>query len=274
MHRRARLDRYLKRGHRYVHGWVLPGAAKMVVAIAAVQRAQAVGGHIAEIGVHRGRLFILLYLLRRDGERALAIDLFSDQERNPEHSGHGDLDIFRANMARHADTDSLVVHEGDSTAIDGATVTRLLGGACRLFSIDGGHTPEITAHDLAVAEAALAPGGVIILDDVFNEMWPGVSEGLNRYFHARRGIVPFAIGGNKTFLCAPPFAARYIDALRPIAVKTAERDFLGARVLCCDFAPLSLAERVGRYAAWRAVKDIGPLKIARRAYHLARAAIG
>jgi hypothetical protein len=165
----------------------------------------------------------------------------------------------------------LVVHAGDSTALDSAALKRLAGGSYRLISIDGGHTAETTAHDLAIAVEALAPGGVIILDDYFNEMWPGVSDGVHRYFRGPRGILPFATGGNKMLFCAPGAIPLYVDSLRAIATKTLEHDFLGARILCCDFTSLPFTERVGRDSRWRAVKDSGPLRIARRAYHFARA---
>jgi len=38
----ARFDlrRYLKHGHKFVEGWMLPAAAKMITAVAAVQEAQ------------------------------------------------------------------------------------------------------------------------------------------------------------------------------------------------------------------------------------------
>jgi hypothetical protein len=267
------LRRYLKQGHKFVEGWMLPAAAEMTTTLSAVQETQHISGNVAEIGVHHGKLFILLYLLAQGDERAVAIDLFADQTQNIDHSGAGDLDKFRANLARHADPDMrrLVVHEGDSTALDGAGLKRLAGGAYRLISIDGGHTAEATAHDLAIAVEALAPEGLIILDDYFNEMWPGVSEGVHRYFREPRGILPFATGANKTFFCAPGAIPLYVDSLRAIAVKTLEQDFLGARVLCCDFAPLPVTERVGRDSRWRAVKDSGPLRIARRAYYFTRA---
>src|SRR5262249_15960759 len=181
--------------------------------------------------------------------------------------GASDLDMFRANVARYPDMRRLVVHQGDSTALDGAALKRFAGGAYRLISIDGGHTAEVTAHDLATAVEALAPGGVIILDDYFNEMWPGVSEGVNRYFREPRGVLPFATGANKTLFCAPGAIPLYVDSLRATATKTLDNDFLGARILWCDFTPLTFAERISR---WPAVKDSGALRIARRTYHFAR----
>jgi Methyltransferase domain len=268
----AQLRHYLKHGHKLVEGWMLPAAGKMIATLSAVQEAQHIGGNVAEIGVHHGKLFILLYLLTRGEERAVAVDLFANQVQNIDHSGAGDLDKFRANLARHADADMrrLVVHEGDSTALDGLALKRLAGGAYRLISIDGGHSAKTTAHDLAIAVEALAPGGVIILDDYFNEMWPGVSEGVHRYFHGPHGILPFAMGANKMLFCAPSAIPLYVDSLRSIATRTFEHDFLGARVLWCNFAPLPLTERIGKDSRWCAVKDHGPIRIARRAYHSAR----
>jgi Methyltransferase domain len=189
--------------------------------------------------------------------------------------GASDLDKFRANLARHADADMrrLVVHEGDSSALDAPALKRLAGGAYRLISIDGGHSAKTTAHDLAIAVEALAPGGVIILDDYFNEMWPGVSEGVHRYFRELHGVLPFATGANKMLFCnASSAIPLYVDSLRAIATKAFEYDFLGARVLCCSFAPLPFTERVGKDSRWRAVMDHGPIRIARRAYHSARGA--
>jgi len=145
----------------------------------------------------------------------------------------------------------LVVHEGDGNALDVAALKRLAGGAYRLISIDGGHTAETTAHDVAIAAEALAPGGVIILDDCFNEMWPGVSEGVHRYFREPRGILPFATGAGRMLFCAPGAIPLYVDSLRAIATKTLVHNFLGARILCCDFAPLPFTERIGRDRRWR-----------------------
>jgi hypothetical protein len=271
----AELARYQQHGHKSVSGWLLPGAVKMLLALEKAQETENIRGSIAEIGVHQGKLFILLCLFTRNDEKAVAIDLFADQDRNSENSGKGDLDKFQENVRRHASNRQIVVHQGDSTELTSAALIELGQAPFRWVSVDGGHTPEITAHDLATAEGALALGGIIVLDDCFNEMWPGVSEGVHRYFNGgRRTIVPFATGGNKTFFCRPEYAARYIDVLRVLPTRSAMHTFLGCRILCCDFAPLSFHERVGQNATWRVLKDFGALKIARSAYHRAREAMG
>ena len=269
------LVRYQNHGHKSVSGWLLPGAVKMLLTLEKAQETENIRGSIAEIGVHHGKLFILLCLFTRDDEKAVAIDLFADQDRNFENSGKGDLDKFQDNVRRHASNRQIVVHQGDSTELTSAALIELGRAPFRWVSVDGGHTLEITANDLATAEGALAPGGIIVLDDCFNEMWPGVSEGVYRYFStAARTIIPFASGGNKTFFCRPEYAARYIDVLGVLPTRSGMHSFLGCQILCCDFTPLSFHERVGQNAVWRALKDFGALKIARSAYHRAREAMG
>jgi Methyltransferase domain len=227
----------------------------MVAAIGARQERDGIRGNVAEIGVHHGKLFILLYLLTKADERGVAIDLFSLQHLNIDRSGKGNLARFLTNLRCHADTDRVIVHEGDSTALDGAMLVRLGGGPFRLISIDGGHTAEITLADLRTAESALAPGGVVILDDCFNESWPGVSEGVHRYFSESPAVVPFAIGGNKVLFCRAASVATYVDALRAAVPKRVDHSFLGSPVVYLDFSPFSWAEYIGRQRWWGAMRE-------------------
>jgi hypothetical protein len=241
-----------------VKGWLEPGAAQAITLLSKEQQNANQSGPVAEIGVHHGKLFILLYLLSSKNDLAVAIDLFSHQDLNVEGSGAGDLKRFKRNLNRHADTSRLVIHEGDSTKLTAERLLELGHGPFSLVSIDGGHTAEITAHDLATAEGAIGRGGIIILDDCFNEAWPGVSEGVNRYFSELRSIIPFGIGAGKTFFCHREFAQRYASVLRKMDVKAVEHDFLGNRVVCFKFTPWTLA-------AW--FRKVDALRMFRVAYH-------
>ena len=254
----AKLNAYLKHGHHLVKGWLSPAAAQAIVLLSRQQRNENLSGGVAEIGVHHGKLFILLYLLSAENEPAVAIDLFSHQDLNVDRSGAGDLERFKQNLCRHADASRLIIHEGDSTELTAARLLELGRGPFRLISIDGGHTAEITAHDLSTAEGALADGGIVILDDCFNEEWPGVSDGVHLYFSEPRSIVPFGIGAGKTFFCQPAFAERYVAVLRRLDTKAVERDFLGCRVVCFNFTPWS-------FARW--LRKVDAARMIRRAYH-------
>ncbi|MGO9436329.1 MAG: class I SAM-dependent methyltransferase [Terracidiphilus sp.] len=253
-----KLRAYVKHGHHLVKGWLFPGAPEAILLLSEAQRHTGLSGGAAEIGVHHGKLFILLYLLGEQDEAAVAVDLFSQQELNLDRSGEGDLERFKRNLERHADTARLVVHEGDSKRLAGPRLIELGRGPLRLISIDGGHTSEITAHDLATAEEALAEGGIVILDDCFKEMWPGVSDGVHRFFSQPRSIQPFAIGSNKTFFCQPGFAAKYGEALRKLSARFVEQTFLGSPVISFEFTPRTFGAWYRKVDAWRGI---------RRAYH-------
>lgn len=218
----AKLERYCRMGHRQVAGWLSPVAIDVIRLIADVQHTVQLDGAVCEIGVHHGRLFILLCLLRRRGERALAYDLFGRQEENSDRSGAGDEAILQANLARHGvDRTGVAIVQANSLALTARRIIDDCGARVRLFSVDGGHTAEVTANDLELAAGALAEGGIALLDDFFNEAWPGVAEGACRYMAgATCRLHPVAIAGNKfAFTTAEPWAARYQQAIMNSALR-------------------------------------------------------
>lgn len=58
-----RLQRYLRKGNKRVEGWLYQVDAQLVRAIGDIQTKNGISGSVGEIGVWKGRLFILLYLL-------------------------------------------------------------------------------------------------------------------------------------------------------------------------------------------------------------------
>jgi hypothetical protein len=192
--------RYVKNMDR-VHGWLLPEAARCIVCLDDAQRRNGVRGSIAEIGVHHGKLFILLCLLRNEGEIAVGYDLFGLQDQNIDASGKGSLAVLRDHLRQMKVAASGVkLITANSLELTAAGVLSDSESPVRLFSIDGGHTADITRNDLSIAAEAIADDGVIILDDFFNEAWPGVSTGTAQFFRDYpQRLVPFAIMGNKVF---------------------------------------------------------------------------
>jgi hypothetical protein len=204
---------YRVMGHRFVQGWLEPEVLDIVHTLDSAQRGNDVSGAVAEIGVHHGKFFIGLHLLLREKQRSLAIDVFADQQLNIDRSGRGDLATFLVNINRWASADGVVIHQGDSTALDSTALKELVGSSVRLFSVDGGHTEQIVLADMKLAEASLTDGGVVIGDDVFNERWPGVAVGTLRYLQNGAALAPFAIGFNKVFFAQPEYIEIYRGAL-------------------------------------------------------------
>jgi hypothetical protein len=266
----SRVARYIHRGKFYVDGWLRTEAALVIAALNDGQRTLGVEGGIAEIGVHHGKLFILLYLLSQPPEKAVAIDLFDDQHLNVDQSGQGDLGKFQDNLQRHADNTRLVLHQGNSLDLAAADLVRLAEGPLRFVSVDGGHTAGNTAHDLALAESSLAEGGIVVVDDVFNERWPGVGDGVHRHFARHSGLVPFAIGANKTYFCRPPYRDPYRAAAGATASDIAPSEFLGEPVAFLHFARPRLKDRIAGLPTWRRLRTTPVGLPLRWAWHTGR----
>ncbi|HEY4216036.1 MAG TPA: class I SAM-dependent methyltransferase [Gemmatimonadaceae bacterium] len=209
------LDRYVRTGHKKVQGWIEPFSIRYIDQLAKLQHESGIEGSAIEIGVHHGRLFILLHLAgsrRRD----LAIDVFADQHLNVDASGKGDRDQFIDNLRRWGGESSAVdIWQVSSLSITSSEILNRVGAAT-LFSVDGGHTEQCAYNDLKLADESLHEAGVVILDDFFNEFWPEVCLGATRYFQdpASR-LRPFALTAGKMYLCRPERNAFYREKMRP-----------------------------------------------------------
>ncbi|MDP1681766.1 MAG: class I SAM-dependent methyltransferase [Burkholderiales bacterium] len=208
------LKSYARRNYKKVNGWLGSDTISQLIQIDGIQRKLGLSGHVGEIGVHHGKLFILLYLLAQQGEHAIAVDIFEQQALNVDKSGKGSLQVLERNLEAFTGGKSkLRVINADSTTIGAEQITAATGGYLRLFSIDGGHQSHIVRHDLNTAASAICEGGVIILDDYFNPEFPGVSECVNQFFlmDNTQGLVPFFVAMNKIYLTTQGYAERYMD---------------------------------------------------------------
>ena len=188
-------------GHHRVEGWIEEGALSMLTAINAYQRNRGIEGSVAEIGVHHGRSFIALAAMRQSHEFAVAVDIFEHQELNPDHSGRGNSAAFAKNLESFGVADRVAVLTRDSLTLrPGEIAAAAHGRPVRMFSVDGSHTAEHTLNDLKLAEEALAPAGVVVLDDWCNPDWPGVQEGLFAFIDSGTTLLPFAYGNYKLLL--------------------------------------------------------------------------
>lgn len=194
-----------------VPGWFDTSLLPVYSRLNDLQQRLSLSGNICEIGVHHGKSFLPLCQIAGPKETVLAIDPFDECRshidwQNSKNSFMHFIDSFLVNRSNveliQKRSDSLSLHELADHA------------PFRIFSIDGEHTAESTCHDLELAYATLAPGGVIILDDVLRKKWRTVTEGLQNFFEKRRpNLLPFFAGYNKVFYAPREFAGIYRDCL-------------------------------------------------------------
>ena len=225
--------RYIGRDMRRVDGWLNPLTAQVVAELGLSQSESGVAGAVGEIGVHHGKLWFVLDHLAMPDEMRFAIDVFDMQELNTDRSGKGDLARFKVNRKRYgAGVGHIEIIQASSLSITpDALFDRV--GPTRLFSIDGGHTAECTFNDLRLANSVLCEGGVLALDDVFNELFPGVVTGLAQYLASVDvELVPFCIAPGKVLLTRPSSAERLTNFVRDrfSAEVFASRNFFGREV--------------------------------------------
>lgn len=216
-----RLFRYAGQDMRSVEGWLSGDAVWPVIEIARQQLEDGTESAVGEIGVHHGQLFLLLAMASTSEERCVGVDLFENQHENVDNSGRGDRDILEAHLRRFGIGDDRIrLLARNSLTLTAEELIDAAGGhRFRLFSVDGGHTPEITVNDLLLAADIMTDDGVIVLDDVFSQMWPGVMTGFTRFMaeHPHR-LFPFALCGNKTLLSTNRDGAqRWLANLKPAA---------------------------------------------------------
>ena len=218
-----RVQAYLRKGSRHVPGWLHGHSARFIADLSDIQKRKGLSGSVGEIGVHMGRLFILLHLTRAPGETSFAVDVFGDQHLNVDRSGAGDREKFLANVARWGgSTDGIELIQKSSLAVRPEEILNR-AGRCRLLSIDGGHTEECVLNDMRLAEAVLQDHGIVILDDYFHPSWPDVSTGTARYaLDPSTRLRPLAITSGKLF--RPARMARVLPGRDPSAPAASVRE--------------------------------------------------
>lgn len=165
------VDRYIAQGYETVRGMSSAFAATICGHIIRRQTELGIVGHIAEVGTFEGRFFIAMALGLSDGEHALGIDTFN-------WPNDGLLDLFhghcaRLGLARDRYT-AIKANVRDLSAGDirKAFAGQTAGQKVRFWHLDGDHSREALAADLALAEATLHPQGIIVLDDMLHPGYP------------------------------------------------------------------------------------------------------
>ncbi len=206
---------YLARHYAAVPGFSSLFSAQTAAVLLAAQRAAGITGHVGEIGVLMGRSFIGLALAAGPDDLCLAIDDFTW----PEHV----QGVFLENCRKYGvDLDRLVTITANTTTLAPADIlAKLQGGALRYLHVDGGHQAPVLRHDLGLARALLAPGGIICLDDMLHAQYPELGAAVQEELAADPDLVVFCIidradliAAAKFLICGRAYAERYKSTLR------------------------------------------------------------
>jgi methyltransferase family protein len=196
-----------------VQGYLTSLDARLIAALLKFQDENNIEGHLCEVGVHHGRLFLMLALARRSAERALAIDLFEDDTINANTRHAGRDRALLANARRLGiELSEEETYKTSSLNVDAGEILRRTTGRIRFFSVDGCHLYRHVENDLRLAESTLTDDGIIAVDDFFNVNWADVSFATYDFLRQTDKMVPFAIT-SKLYLAAPDIAEKYKTAL-------------------------------------------------------------
>jgi hypothetical protein len=188
------LRRYFERMES-LPGWFFPDAALMFAAYNQLTSERVAPGNTLEIGVFHGKSAIAVASLRGEAGTFTAIDVFDDlSSRDGSSHDVGMKGAFLANMAEwFSARDRLRTIVAPS-----ATVTAEALGPHTFCHIDGLHTAEGTYSDMELCAEVVVPGGLVAVDDYFNQRFPGVSEGGLLFAQRHPGVLtPVAVGFNK-----------------------------------------------------------------------------
>jgi predicted O-methyltransferase YrrM len=196
----AAVDRYLEEGYDKVVGMSSRFAAAICCGLLRIQGEMGVRGPVVEVGPFEGRFFIALAHALSGDETALGIDLFDWP--NPEV-----IDRFEANCARHGVApERRITWKADSrTMAPEALLAKLGGRRPRFIHIDGEHSRSALTRDLELATAALAPQGVIALDDMLHPGYPTLMVAVHEYLQRHPEMCVLAVIDRETIVAATKF---------------------------------------------------------------------
>jgi hypothetical protein len=181
-------------------------------------------------------------------ENCLAIDVFGDQHLNVDRSGFGDRDIFLQNLELWTGDKNCQIIQASSMTLSPSNITDRVGH-CRLVSIDGGHNEDCVISDLNLIEAAVIDQGIVVIDDFFNQSWPGVASGGSRYFlDPSSRLKPFAVTPNKLYAARPAAHELYRSYLRKSQSSSYEKTVRmfdsDVDIFGCEERPLTLNSQI------------------------------
>ncbi len=182
-------------------GWFFPRSIAIWDCLLGFQREQALVGNVMEIGVWRGRSALLAAMHAQAGEQGLFVD-----------------------PALHAKTQELLAQATAaqctfvcdvSSTLHRSPLVAAQARTYRWIHIDGEHSGTAVYDDLTISHQLLHDGGVLVIDDFFNPVWPQITTAAIQ-FCARHTheLSMFLVADNKGYFCRPRQQSLYTRYLR------------------------------------------------------------
>lgn len=189
----------------FIDGWFLKEAAEFFLWVDYIQKNNDISGNLFEIGTYQGKSAILLAIMADTNKEKFAICDNFDNKKNKIPVKQ----LFLKNLKSFfKDLSFTEIYSKESSQLNQEECNNI-----RFFHIDGGHSAEETYQDLQLASKSIIEGGIIAVDDLFNEFWPGVMEGIYKFLTSNKEIVPIAIGFNKLLLCKKSKQNWYLEQM-------------------------------------------------------------
>lgn len=142
-----------------------------------LEASKPLGGDLAELGVYFGSSAVLVGSALQPGETFTVVDLFEDDAADAANAA--EKAFYHSSLTRVAfeqtyrgllGTLPVIVQGPSETIVDHAR-----HGTHRFVHIDASHQFEHVVADIAAAKALLKPDGILVLDDIRHEEYPGVA---------------------------------------------------------------------------------------------------
>jgi hypothetical protein len=217
-----------------IEGWLNFTTAVVTVEILNNQYQCGVKGGVLEFGVHRGCYFSLLRGGCEDSEKVVGVDAFFERLGVPliEKWRNHAKDIIKNNVSMiWGDAINVELLAGLTTQVSKDELKGFSPNGYRFISIDAGHDADSVFHDLCLSESLLSEQGVIAVDDFFNPLTPGVSEGFFCWMLNAGGSQKFSVAaycGNKAFVVRKKYHNHYFKFLKKLVLDDEYSDLLQA----------------------------------------------
>ncbi|MBL1099973.1 class I SAM-dependent methyltransferase [Streptomyces coffeae] len=210
-------------------------------------------GDLLEMGAYMGKSAIFTAAYLGDDECFTVCDLFDADA--PDERNAAEARKSYATLTRTAfEQNYLAFHDELPRVIQGPTsvVPRHVGpDSCRFVHVDASHLYEHVVGDIDTAHSALAPGGLVVLDDFRSEHTPGVAAAAWEAVFTR-GLRPVCLSTQKLYGTwgdpGPLQDELLADEEWRSTMHTSVQEIAGRRVLRFSGKPPNPAAPRSRYA--------------------------